>query len=535
VPFGLAFQTDSAPVAFGLYGFLDLYGLDWLLLTGDLRFLCMSFPPHVLLNERLVPLVHLCCVLYSLFHATPKINIFDYTTYPDLVVYMEQDLALMVLSRFAPEWLLGCRRFTNVLHSNLEIELPKTVVDTFSAGLKYLSPIAMKKSLVKESWCEFTDRAFKSWAGGYHNVDREDDPNEDPFYSIPIPFKLTGHVKPFDGDRDESIMRILKEGWRELNSLLSNVPNLDRNGRSIDVILKDVLEWCFNNDVLIKATDKNLGTALVSIVWYEQKVSSFLLGNKGYSLISEGEACTFTQCTVKRIRDLCYFNSTTRTFTSGNLSKFLGSRLPPPRVEVDPLTGDEIVLEDEWETVVLPLPVFNGLPKIHKSPWGIRPVIPCHSVTQGPVSEFLSCILKTLLVDHPQILTSTKELVHAFEFELRDKLVRLSELQWRKHIYLCTADIEGFYTNVPLQDCALKLRDLIATKFGRSRMGRESRFHSGTVFYTARRPYLQGSDKRGLGIRASSRWPRHGHAGRSRHCESLCRLVRKEITRFPDR
>jgi len=62
--------------------------------------------------------------------------------------------------------------------------------------------------------------------------------------------------------------------------------------------------------------------------------------------------------------------------------------------------------------------------------------------------------------------------VHAFKFELRDKLVRLSELQWRKHIFLCTADIEGFYTNVPLQDCTLKLRDLIAMKFGWSRTGR---------------------------------------------------------------
>ena len=91
-------------------------------------------------------------------------------------------------------------------------------------------------------------------------------------------------------------------------------------------------------------------------------------------------------------------------------------------MEVDPLSGDSLVLEDDWETIVLPLPVFNGLPKIHKTPWGIRPVIPCHSVTQGPVSEFLSCVLKTLLADHPQILTSMKELVHAFEFKLRDKL-----------------------------------------------------------------------------------------------------------------
>src|SRR5258706_6318523 len=327
----------------------------------------------------------------------------------------------------------------------------------------------MKKSLVKESYDEFCDRALKSWAGGYHEDtrDRENDSEEDPFYLIPIPFKLHGHVLPFEGTPDKSIVRILQEGWRELNSLLSNVPNLDRNGRSIEVESKDVLKWCFTEDVLVKATDKNLGTALVSVAWYEEKVSSFLLSNKGYTLISEEEAHTLVQCMIVRICALCFDNSTTHAFIKGNLSKFLGSRLCPPHVDVDPLSGDSLVQEDDWELMVMSIPVFNGLPKIHKSPWGICPVIPCHSVIQGPVSEFLSCILKTLLADHPQILTSTKELVYNLEYACRDKLAKLSSLQWRNNVFICTADIEGFYTNIPIKDCTEKLRDLIGWKFGR--------------------------------------------------------------------
>ena len=46
--------------------------------------------------------------------------------------------------------------------------------------------------------------------------------------------------------------------------MLSNVPNLDRNNRSVDVELKDAVEWCFTENILVKPTDKNLGTALVS-------------------------------------------------------------------------------------------------------------------------------------------------------------------------------------------------------------------------------------------------------------------------------
>ena len=228
-------SASASPVSrFGLYDFSELYDLDWTLFATTCCFLCLSFPPSILLNRHLVRLVQLCCVVYELSTSSPKFNIFDYTTYPDLVVRVEQDFLFMLLSRFAPEWLLSSRRFTNRLHSNLEIEVPKMVVDTFSAGLKYLSPIAIKTSLVKESWTEFCNRALKSWARGYHEIpnddhDRENDSDYDPFYHIPIPFKLSSHVLPFEGKPDKSIVHILQAGWRELNSLLSNVPILDRN------------------------------------------------------------------------------------------------------------------------------------------------------------------------------------------------------------------------------------------------------------------------------------------------------------------
>src|SRR5258706_228050 len=214
--------------------------------------------------------------------------------------------------------------------------------------------------------------------------------SSDPFYDMPIPFKLHSHVLPFEGTPDKSILRILQAGWRELNSLLSNVPNLDRNNHSVEVESKNALEWCFANNVLVKPTDKNLGTALVSTAWYEEKVSTFILKNKGYTIIPEDQARTLIIRMVTRLRDLCYNNSTTQAFTKGALLKFLGSRLPPiPHGEDDPLMGHLVVLPDDWEMIIVSLPVFNGLPKIHKSPWAIRPAIPCHSVIQGPVTNCL--------------------------------------------------------------------------------------------------------------------------------------------------
>ena len=108
---GLCFGTDSASACsvslFGLYDFSELYDLDWILLSTHMRFLCMSFPPSTLLNSRLVRLVQLVCIVFSCLYHDPKFNIFDYTTYPDLSVRVEQDLLFLILSRFAPDWLVG--------------------------------------------------------------------------------------------------------------------------------------------------------------------------------------------------------------------------------------------------------------------------------------------------------------------------------------------------------------------------------------------------------------------------------------------
>jgi len=314
--------TDSS---FASYVFSEMYGLDWSLLIDRCCFLCLSFPPLVLLDSRLRRVVQLCCLVISLSTSLLKINIFDHTTYPEICILVEQDLLHLVLSRFAPKWLLGSRRFTNRLHHNLDIEVPEHVITTFSAGLKYISPIALKKSLMKESWNEFLDQAYKQWdvSSASEGVTWENMDLEDSFYNIPIPFILKGLVLPYEGTPDKRIMRVLQAGWTELSTLLLNVPNLDRNNRSVDVELKDALEWCFDNDILIKPTDKNLGTALVSSVWYEKMVSSFINDNKGYAVIDEELAHALLIRQVTCICDLMD-TATTKAF-SGDLPRFFGS------------------------------------------------------------------------------------------------------------------------------------------------------------------------------------------------------------------
>jgi len=116
---------------FGLFVFFDGYGLDWTLLSGSCHFLCLSLPPVSLLDSRLHPLIQICCLDFVLSTSTPKFNYFDYTTYLDLVIKVEQDLLFMVMSWFAPTpggslevvglqtnytltWILKCHRWLSI-------------------------------------------------------------------------------------------------------------------------------------------------------------------------------------------------------------------------------------------------------------------------------------------------------------------------------------------------------------------------------------------------------------------------------------
>ena len=57
------------------------------------------------------------------------------------------------------------------------------------------------------------------------------------------------------------------------------------------------------------------------------------------------------------------------------------------------------------------VPVFYGIPKIHKQPVKMRPIIPCYSVTQHPAAKYVSKILKPIIQLAPTILHGSKDLV----------------------------------------------------------------------------------------------------------------------------
>jgi len=406
---------------------------------------------------------------------------------------MPREIALFFLTFSAPEWLLGSRVYTRAVHSNLSVSIPQEVIDPLAVGLKYIWPIGISGEKVRSSWETLKVKAMNQWI--FHTthmssykydyditrlfeiINRYDPPiseseakkiydleqkSSDEFFRLPVP--STEKVTPGNNPSVPWIEEAFDLGWGLINRVLSSTPMVDKASRPRVIDLNEALRWLESNRILVKPTDKNLGTALVSLEWYDDAICSFIRNNKGYQIIDHSIAQVRL---IRQVRQLIGVANTNIAQDFPGLRSYLVSRLPGLRR--DETTGWRVIEPDGWiDDLEITIPLFNGLPKIHKTPWAIRPIVPCHSVIQQPASQMLSIILKTFLPRFPWILISSKHLCRDIEGIVNPKLRLLSKPTWKNKVFICSADIGGFYTNVNIQDCSARLRKLAEEVYGDS-------------------------------------------------------------------
>src|SRR5205085_11947418 len=142
---------------------------------------------------------------------------------------------------------------------------------------------------------------------------------------------------------------------------------------------------------LVLPTDKNLGSAVVSREWYLEKCGDILRDRTSYSRVMLTEVDRLPN--DKRSLIIWLARHGTWPGITEQQRKWLVHRLPND--EVDPYEG---------------VPRFYGIPKIHKSPWKMRPIVPCHSAMQNPAAKVLSFLLKPIVQTQPYILEGSKQL-----------------------------------------------------------------------------------------------------------------------------
>ena len=153
--------------------------------------------------------------------------------------------------------------------------------------------------------------------------------------------------------------------------------------RPLNPALSAVRDWMLDSNNLVKMTDKNLGVAVVSTRLYREKMDS-LLRYDAYEIV-EDDSHDALLVIARRMQAI------ERLPKNKYLRRFLALQ-PAPRI-----------------------PKIHGIPKVHKNPWALRPIVPCHSSFISGAAKVLEAHIALYLPTYEWIINSSKKFVRKIE------------------------------------------------------------------------------------------------------------------------
>jgi hypothetical protein len=182
-----------------------------------------------------------------------------------------------------------------------------------------------------------------------------------------------------------------------------------------------------HNSFTIKPTDKNLGPAILDTQTYIKQILQEHLLTKDYQRLSPESAKQLLRNLSTTLKSLITSNAT--KLTKAELTYFQRSLINHHRI-----------------------PIFYGLPKVHKTPFSLRPVVSTSGSLLAIFSTWLDFKMKDLL---PYVLSYTKN----SESIIKD----LQHLHLPEEALLFTADAKSMYTNIDSNTGITSIRDFITT------------------------------------------------------------------------
>lgn len=163
---------------------------------------------------------------------------------------------------------------------------------------------------------------------------------------------------------------------------------------------------------VVKLTDKNLGLAVLPAGWYDTQCLKLLTDTATYRPV--------------------FYDPTDAIFDTLHTEVYKW-RLPRAM-------ENYILSRTKKE-----MPQFHIIPKVHKTPWTARPIVPSHSWVTTTCSEVIDHLCQPLLEHFPWVVNSSKRVVNQIE-----KVRRIDS----KPVWILTGDVTAFYTNIPPKDCS---------------------------------------------------------------------------------
>ena len=344
----------------------------------------------------------------------------NWKSYPDALLSLPTPLAIRYVIRAALPDVVEAARYRAEIHLGPGVFLPRRLSIHLSTGLKFMFARRSSPELIREAYSDFCDRLRWRcyWTMKETTGDLRPKPY-DPDYEVIRERSVCDYNEPY-------IEAGLAEGSSYVEKFIRDVvPTLKTSSRLSKLVeVTELQEYLEENKFIVSPTDKNLGCSVITRQWFIDGCNSLLSDTSNYQLISSAERQVKLETQCEKAVELAKFAH--EMLDHRQLSRFLRSMVP-----------DDVTEEPK-------VPVFYGIPKIHKTPVKMRPIVPCHSAVQNPAAKYVSKQLKPLLAERPYLILGSKDLAI--------KLAKLNYIPGRK-VYLVSGDIVAFYPNVPLEEC----------------------------------------------------------------------------------
>jgi hypothetical protein len=361
---------------------------------------------------------------------------FNYVQYPNALLDLPFCVAARLINERAPPAYIQAQRFRAFVHIQPGLDVPPQIQRDFSVGMKYLFRQPVDHKLVLDAYEDFCERL--RWRVFFHET--ESDRSYDPDYDVP-------HKTPPCKKRFAYVEAGLSAGQSYVANFCASRDSKPETGKGTAAFLggpnpRALRRWLTDSRCIATGTDKNLGCAIVSEEWYMNGCRKHL-SSDSYRLLDTNEAFM----ALERLTDI--IRGIAEDCENRQIAKFLVSKCPS-------IGKDGIWVDGSWH-----VPRFYGIPKIHKNPPTIRPIVPCHSAISGPFAKVISKLLKPIVEAQPFVINSSKEFV--------SRLSNLTLSPYSKY-YLLSGDIVAYYPNIPPVECADIISSMWIDFYGNSRI-----------------------------------------------------------------
>lgn len=347
-----------------------------------------------------------------------KFDVLRLETFPELFFSSRLESRVLFLQTQSPPRILETLRMQNFgVHKAPGVTLPRNIEYFLAVNLKYIFPTKNDFTLPHAGMQGVTDD-IRRW---YYFSGKTSD------HSLPLYLAQAVEKSEDWPEAHPAVEAGIRMGVNTLTASVSHVmphkryrPEPEPILSELGVTVRSLKEYLLLNQYMAFITDKNLGIAVVHRRWYVDEVTSHLALDV-YSQVLEVPWSQLYKT---------YFSLLEGSGLDDKIRAFLSN----------PSDMGEI-------------PNFHCIPKIHKNPWKIRPIVPMHSYFTTKLAMVVHYYLHPLMKDYPTICQSSRSFVRDLWNCTKGK-----KGTWR----MFTGDVRSMYTNIKTQHLLEALRGVLA-------------------------------------------------------------------------